>query len=633
MAEIDQLTKVRDGLTVYDAGLPRFPRNFTRDGILSALLFHDAEMMHDQVRFCALHQGQRNDPHTGEEVGKIFHEFPGFPLRGKNTQFNGCDTTGLWLYGLASYVEWTDDESLATELRSEIEAALGYVRRHVDERGLLNEDPAFCGADRFALKVTYWKDSVLVDRPNGEPIWPAIFPLAHVQTLAGVRGIGRILNDQPTLDLADKMLAALPLLWDNDLGNFYPAIDQAGAVKTVTSDGLHILAYLETGDLWAEAPSQITLSSQVLETELGYVVMNSADAARVDYDYHAKTVWPFEQGMIHIGATRFNLRHVAAVCERVIPHIQKAAPETLATVAELTSKSCDPQLWTLAARHYFAAQTGTAYENSVAAHYSFGGLLDRIERALAEVGKSAETITIQELAPIDEFHVGGRTATQHLLDQLNLSEDTHLLDVGCGVGGLARVVASQYASRVTGLDLTPEFVEVGNTLCGWVGLDHRINLQQGSALMLPFEADTFDGATLLHVGMNIEDKAKLFAEIYRVLRPGAFLALYDIMQTSDEALAYPVPWAMDESTSKVATPEQYADAIRQAGFAEPTIDNRRDFALVSFQQARAQSGQSPLSLKIVMQANAGDKVRNLAANIARGRLAPVEMIAYKVADR
>ena len=162
-----RLAKIRNGLTVYDAGLPRFPRNFTRDGIIAALLLRDVVMMRDQLRFCALHQGRQNDAHSGEEPGKIFHEFPGYSLRGKSTQFNGCDTTGLWLYGLAQVVAWSGDSSLVTELHSEIEAALHYVQQHLDVHGLLNEDPAFSGAEHFALKVTYWKDSVLVDRPNG----------------------------------------------------------------------------------------------------------------------------------------------------------------------------------------------------------------------------------------------------------------------------------------------------------------------------------------------------------------------------------------------------------------------------------------------------------------------------------
>ena len=150
------------------------------------------------------------------------------------------------------------------------------------------------------------------------------------------------------------MLAALPSLWDEELGNFCPAVDQAGVVKTVTSDGLHMLAYLQEGDISDAMLTHLVKSSRLLETELGYVVMNSADADRVEYDYHTKTVWPFEQAMIHLGALRFGLDHVATVAERIIPHIQTSAPETLSTTPNLKSKSCDPQLWTLAARSYFA---------------------------------------------------------------------------------------------------------------------------------------------------------------------------------------------------------------------------------------------------------------------------------------
>ncbi len=354
MDALQQLAKQRDGLTVYDAGLPRFPRNFTRDGIIAALLFRDSAMMADQVRFCARHQGRQPDTHSGEEVGKIFHEYPGYPLRGKSTQFNGTDTTGLWLFGLAAYVAWSGNHAILLEVQREIDAAFGWIQRHLNEQFVLYENPSHSQSDRFALKVTYWKDSVLIDRPDGEAVWPAVFPLAHVQTMAGLRAVGRLLQNSAMLDMAAKMCDALPLLWDVELGNFYPAIDEEGTVSSVTSDGLHMLAYLERGDVSAETVSSIVASSKSLETELGYQVMSAFDADRVEYDYHAKTVWPFEQAMIHLGATRFELAHVREVCERIIPHIQTAAPETLTLAADLNSKSCDPQLWTLAARHYFA---------------------------------------------------------------------------------------------------------------------------------------------------------------------------------------------------------------------------------------------------------------------------------------
>lgn len=353
---MNQLRKIRDNLTVYDAGLPRFPRNFTRDGIISALLFEDAAMMRDQLRFCALHQGKTTDPHTGEEPGKMFHEFPGYPLRGLNTQFNGCDTTGLWLYGLAHYINWTGDRGLADELNTAVTQALVYVQTHLRSDHLFEEAPSYCGAERFALKVTYWKDSVLHGRPDGETAWPAVFTLAHVQTMAGVRAMGEILADEDLKNTADKMLAALQLLWDEELGCYLSALDSLGSMRLVTSDPLHMLAYLRPGDISGRQVEQIVAASRPLETPLGYVVMPPAAADTLQYDYHGKTVWPFEQAMIHLGAATFEQPHVTAVCQRVIPHIQTAAPETLSTDPNLNSPSCDPQLWTLAARAYFARQ-------------------------------------------------------------------------------------------------------------------------------------------------------------------------------------------------------------------------------------------------------------------------------------
>lgn len=130
-------------------------------------------------------------------------------------------------------------------------------------------------------------------------------------------------------------------------------------------------------------------------------------------------------------------------------------------------------------------------------------------------------MTIDDLAPVDEFHIGGRRASEHFLSQLGFSPEMHVLDIGCGLGGAARFVASRYKSRVTGVDLTPEYVKTAKVLCRWVELQDRISLHQGSALSLPFSDSTFDGAYMLHVGMNIADKAKLCFEVSRVLRAGS----------------------------------------------------------------------------------------------------------------
>ncbi len=273
------------------------------------------------------------------------------------------------------------------------------------------------------------------------------------------------------------------------------------------------------------------------------------------------------------------------------------------------------------------------YNQTVADHYTPNQLLETIEAALAKVGKTSANVTIEDLAPVDEFHIGGRGATQHLLDQLEFSQNDYILDVGCGLGGAARFIASHYNNRVTGIDLTQNFVDVGNVLNGWVGLADRVTLQHGSALSMPFDDDSFDGATMFHVGMNIEDKVALFHEVYRVVRPNASFGIYDIMQITPGELAYPVPWASDADISKLATPDAYEQALVQAGFQIKVKTIRRDFALDFFKQARAKAeaagGPAPVGLHLLMQESTPVKIKNMVDNIVNGLIAPVEMIGQK----
>ena len=105
-------------------------------------------------------------------------------------------------------------------------------------------------------------------------------------------------------------------------------------------------------------------------------------------------------------------------------------------------------------------------QTDVSRHYTHGSLTDAIRDGLASLGKAPGTVTVDDLAPVDEFHIGGRKASEDFLDQLGFRADKHVLDVGCGLGGAARFVASRYGSRVTGIDLTSEYVETGKTHFG-----------------------------------------------------------------------------------------------------------------------------------------------------------------------
>jgi SAM-dependent methyltransferase len=118
----------------------------------------------------------------------------------------------------------------------------------------------------------------------------------------------------------------------------------------------------------------------------------------------------------------------------------------------------------------------------VAQHYGKGGLLDRILAALAEAGKDIEHLTIDDLAPIDEFHSRRRLATEELATLLAPSDTDHVIDIGSGLGGPSRYLATTFGCRVSGVDLTPEFVETATALTSRVGLTDRVDFRIGSAL-------------------------------------------------------------------------------------------------------------------------------------------------------
>jgi SAM-dependent methyltransferase len=154
-------------------------------------------------------------------------------------------------------------------------------------------------------------------------------------------------------------------------------------------------------------------------------------------------------------------------------------------------------------------------------HYTHGELLAAIERGLQQMGRNLADVTVDDLGPVDEFHTGGRQATIDLLDQMQLRPGYSVLDIGSGIGGTARLLAHRYGCRVTGIDLTPEFVTVAEALTRSVGLEEQVTFHGGDVTGMPFATASFDAATLLHVGMNIADKRAVFAETARVLKPEA----------------------------------------------------------------------------------------------------------------
>jgi SAM-dependent methyltransferase len=272
-------------------------------------------------------------------------------------------------------------------------------------------------------------------------------------------------------------------------------------------------------------------------------------------------------------------------------------------------------------------------EAKVAGHYGRGRLEELILAAVAREGKDPENLTAGDLAAVDEFHVGGLEATQELARQMELRVGLRLLDVGSGIGGPARYFAAEHGCRVTGIDLTEEFVRVAGSLTRRTKLDGLVEFRLGSALELPFGAGTFDRAYMIHVGMNIADKAGIFREARRVLKAAGLFTIFDIVRIGDGAIKYPVPWALSEETSFVRAAEEYRNALQNAGFQIVQERGRGPFAIEFTERMMArmaQGGPPALGLHLLMGEKAPIMIRNGLAMMKEGVLEPVELYARAV---
>ena len=191
----------------------------------------------------------------------------------------------------------------------------------------------------------------------------------------------------------------------------------------------------------------------------------------------------------------------------------------------------------------------------IVTHYGSGHLLARLKAALTDDGVDPNHPTIDALAPYDQFHGRGLEATEEVARSMQAGPTDHILDIGSGIGGPARYFAHRFGCRVTGIDLTPEFCEVGDRLTQLLGLKDRVSLDVGDALAMPFADTSFDGAYSMNVSMNIADKAAFYREIFRVLKPGAWLVLSEIAKGERGELSYPTPWASSGRMSFMSTPE------------------------------------------------------------------------------
>jgi ubiquinone/menaquinone biosynthesis C-methylase UbiE len=260
-------------------------------------------------------------------------------------------------------------------------------------------------------------------------------------------------------------------------------------------------------------------------------------------------------------------------------------------------------------------------ENSVETHYTRSDLGAAILAALKATGKDLDRLTPDDLAPVDEFHGGQRSATVRLAELVGFTGTERVLDVGSGLGGPSRYLASRYGCRVSGVDLTAEFVRVAEMLTRLTGLVEKVDYRQGDALALPFEDRGFDVVWSQNAAMNIADRDRLYREMRRVLRPGGRLALQEVAAGPGGPPHFPVQWAREPSISFLLTPEETRQKLETAGFRVLTWQDTTQATLASAQtRARHADGMPPpLGIHLILGEDWREMARNSARNLEEQR--------------
>lgn len=273
--------------------------------------------------------------------------------------------------------------------------------------------------------------------------------------------------------------------------------------------------------------------------------------------------------------------------------------------------------------------------NLVEDHYTQGGLLERVFSYLRKAGTDPDNLKCEDLYACDQMHARGIVATREHVEKAEIKPGMHVLDVGCGIGGSARFIATTSACRVTGIDLTQELIDTAEELTRRCGLDGQIEFRQADALDMPFDDAAFDLVWSHNVIMNIEDKTRLLAEFARVLKPGGRYSCSEYLQGPEGDPFYPLPWATDATTSFLVTPEELGRLLEGTGFRiiESEDLNKTNRAFFAAARERAEKGQPPLGVNPQAFKEAADfmeRVQNSGKSAREGRLTEQLFIAEKV---
>lgn len=260
-------------------------------------------------------------------------------------------------------------------------------------------------------------------------------------------------------------------------------------------------------------------------------------------------------------------------------------------------------------------------------------LQTRIAHALRAQEKSLDALVLEDLAGVDEIHIGGLETIRPIVASLGVGSGDVTLDLGSGLGGPARFVARETGSRVVGVDLSADNTIAGNALSGWVGFDEKVQLEVADVCHVPHKAESFDAVLSVHVHMFLPAPEKMFAEAFRLLKPGGRFVVLDPIRIGDGDLHYPVPWSVDADTDNILRESELETIAGATGFRSHTRSDLSALAIdwfgATFSRISERGGPPPLGLHLVMGPDFPTFALNAFQNLRKEKIALLHLVFEK----
>ena len=261
-----------------------------------------------------------------------------------------------------------------------------------------------------------------------------------------------------------------------------------------------------------------------------------------------------------------------------------------------------------------------------------GDIFSRVHQAMSETGLINKKLEIEELFPIDQYHARGIAATVDLGKRMPISKNQKIIDIGCGLGGPARYYAKEFKCFITGIDITPSFIEIGNEFNKLTSMSDNVELLVGNGEVLDFDNETFDGAYSQHVTMNISNREKFFSEAFRVLKKDSFFAFTEHGLGPEGNPIFPLPWANSLEMSFLLPPQKTISILKDIGFSDIKIIETAEKYISGYEKLiklKSENKKPVLGIHVIGGDTMNERSRNSMQSIKENRTLPFEIVCKK----